>query len=179
MPFFSGLVAHNLPHWHSCRINDARCLNGSLRFFYNLRESAELLVQPEVAFKDLAVFPDRCSQCEDCYKCKLCNPCMTAQLKAILQEAFRQHTQTHVPTRCTTSFGNNAGDLINIQERFNCYRFARWRKKWSMAPTWADSPKWTKSCMTGFTGNASWTLLGVKNRRCRFCFSDSKSTIVF
>ncbi|KAK4003510.1 probable tubulin polyglutamylase ttll-15 isoform X1 [Daphnia magna] len=63
----------------------------------------ELLSQPEVAHKDLAVFPERClaARCADCSKleCKLCKPCLTDSLKSVLIEAFREHTRRHLCRR--------------------------------------------------------------------------------
>ncbi|XP_046642006.1 probable tubulin polyglutamylase ttll-15 [Daphnia pulicaria] len=63
----------------------------------------ELLSQPEVAFKDLVVFPDRCaaSRCANCssLECKLCKPCLTESLKSDLTEAFKEHTRRHVCRR--------------------------------------------------------------------------------
>nr|CAH0112389.1 unnamed protein product [Daphnia galeata] len=63
----------------------------------------ELLSQPEVAFKDLVVFPERCaaSRCVNCsnVECKLCKPCLTNELKTVLIEAFKEHTRRHLCRR--------------------------------------------------------------------------------
>ena len=68
-----------------------------------IRTDDELLSQPEVAFKDLVVFPERCaaSSCANCssVECKLCKFCLTESLKSVLTEAFKEHTRRHLCRR--------------------------------------------------------------------------------
>lgn len=61
----------------------------------------ELMEQNQVAFKDLAVFPDECGKCSNCSDiiCKLCKSCLTAPLKATLREAFKEHSRRHLCRR--------------------------------------------------------------------------------
>lgn len=72
-------------------------------FLLEFRAEDELITQPEMAFKDLAVFPHRCvaDRCANCSipECKLCKLCLTSQVKSILQEAFREHTRRHLCRR--------------------------------------------------------------------------------
>ncbi len=98
----------------------------------------ELMEQNQVAFKDLAVFPDECGKCSNCSDiiCKLCKSCLTAPLKATLREAFKEHTRRHLCRRVIPP------TLVNITSKF-VFRYVmlthfygascRHLKKWNMA----------------------------------------------
>jgi len=68
---------------------------------YRKEETEKLTRQPEVAFKDLAVFPEECGNCHGCSSsvCRLCKQCMQPSVESILLEAFREHVHRHLCRR--------------------------------------------------------------------------------
>ena len=64
-------------------------------------QTDELLRQPEAAFKDLAVYPERCGRgcAANCSHtaspCRLCRVCLDTATHQVLWQAFREHKDRH------------------------------------------------------------------------------------
>jgi len=69
---------------------------------YVKQETEELTRQPEVAFKELAVFAEECGgHCGNCSAtvCKLCKKCLDPSVESVLLDAFREHVDRHLCRR--------------------------------------------------------------------------------
>jgi len=68
---------------------------------YHKQETEQLTRQPQVAFKELAVFPEECGNCHNCSSsvCRLCKQCMQPSVESVLLEAFREHVHRHLCRR--------------------------------------------------------------------------------